>query len=567
MQRRNAEPIPLPTSPLKGEKSSRRARCIALVASLMVLASCGGGGGGGSPAPAPAPPAPPPAPAPTLQTVSPATPFAVACNGTQTGTLHRDAEVEPSLAVDPLDANTLVASWQQDRWSNGGSQGIVGATSTDGGATWTTRPLPFSVCAGGTVANAGDFDRASNPWTAISRNGSVQQLALAFTGVVFGAGSQSAMLASRSTDHGVTWGQTATLVRDGAGFFNDKGAIATDPADARFVYATWDRLVAAGGGPSMLARSVDNGITWSTAATIYDPGTSSQTIGNVVVVLPGGTLVDLFTQVDFSGTGSGATQRAFLAVIRSTDRGVTWSAPSRVADLLSVGTRDPQTGGNVRDAGILAEIASDATGKLVVTWQDARFSNGARDAIAFSRSTDAGLTWSTPVAINGSNGAAAFDPVVAIRGDGAIAIAYYDLRDDTADATTLLTGFWLARSTDQGRTWTETRLAGPFDLNLAPRTDAGLFLGDYEALVAGPSRFVTLFAATNDDPANPTDIVASNALATLAVRDAAAGARLPDESTATVVDDRLRAQASDALGRALATRRPGWSRAGNTRNQ
>lgn len=521
-----------------------------------MLSSCGGGGGG-SPPPAPVPtpiPASPPPPAASTR-ISPPSPFAPGCSGAQAGTLYVDAEVEPSVAVNPLDPNNLVGSWQQDRWSNGGSQGLVVANSFDGGATWMTRPLPFSRCAGGTSANGGDFDRATDPWTTFAIDGSAYQLALGFTGSIFGANSQSGLMVARSSDGGTTWGPATTLIRDGAGFFNDKGSITADPRDARFVYATWDRLVASGGGPTMLARSVDNGRTWSAAAAIYDPGINGQTLGNVIALLPDGTLVDLFTQIDFVN----GTQTASLVVIRSSDRGLTWSLPIKIADLLAIGTKDPQTGARVRDAAILGEIASDPAGNLAVVWQDARFSGGARDAIAVSRSTDGGLSWSAPQAINGAPGVAAFEPIVSARADGVIGVMYFDFRDDTPDPATLLTDLWLARSADAGRTWTEVRLAGPFDLAVAPVTEAGYFLGDYQALTATASRFVSLFAAPNADLANRTDIYA--APAALLAREAAASVmpRAPSAPDGGVTPA-LRRQAGDALLRALQSRRPGWHR-------
>ena len=535
----------------------------ALVIGLALLASCGSGGGGDSPSPAPAPPpalAPAPLPPPSAPLrVSPASTFAPGCNGAQAGILYVNAEVEPSVAVNPLNPNNVVGSWQQDRWSSGGSQGIVVANSFDGGATWATRPLPFSRCAGGSASNGGDFDRASDPWTTFAIDGSAYQLALTFTGTTFAAGSQTALLVSRSNNGGATWGAATTLIRDGAGFFNDKGSITADPRDARFVYATWDRLVAAGGGPTMLVRSIDNGLTWSVPVAIYDPGVMSQTVGNVIVMLPDGTLVDLFTQIDFATNGA---QTATLAVIRSSDRGLTWSRPIKVADLLAVGTRDPQTGAIVRDAAILGEIAADPAGNLVVVWQDARFSGGMRDAISNSRSTDGGLSWSAPRAINGATGAAAFVPVVAARADGVIGVIYYDFRDDTADATTLLTDLWLARSADAGATWIEARLAGPFDLTIAPLTEGGYFLGDYQALTATASRFVTLFATTNATPpdlVNRTDIY--TAPAALLAREAEARV-LPHaaEVTPAKLTPALRQQASDALLQALRSRWPGWRR-------
>jgi hypothetical protein len=40
------------------------------------------------------------------------------------------------------------------------------------------------------------------------------------------------------------------------------------------------------------------------------------------------------------------------------------------------------------------------SGALFVVWEDARFSGGLREGIAFSKSTDGGLNWTTPVQIN-----------------------------------------------------------------------------------------------------------------------------------------------------------------------
>ena len=37
-------------------------------------------------------------------------------------------------------------------------------------------------------------------------------------------------------------------------------------------------------------------MTWEPARSIYDPGQNDQTIGNQIVVLPDGTLVDLFAE-------------------------------------------------------------------------------------------------------------------------------------------------------------------------------------------------------------------------------------------------------------------------------
>jgi len=77
---------------------------------------------------------------------------------------------------------------------------------------------------------------------------------------------------------------------------------------------------------------------------------------------------------------------------------------------------------------------------LVGVWQDSRFSGGAREGIAFTRSIDGGTTWSAPVQVNGVPAVQALLPAVAVRPDGTIGVLYYDMRNDTTDPATLHEG-------------------------------------------------------------------------------------------------------------------------------
>jgi hypothetical protein len=448
--------------------------------STLLLAACGGGdGGGGNPLPPPGPP---------LVKVSAATPFGLACNSFGgSSTLYLNAEVEPHIAVDPANPARLLAAWQQDRFSDGGARGLVTARSSDGGATWARTRLPASLCGGGTFANGGAYDRASDPWVAFGADGRAYAIALAIDQSA--ASGDNAVLVFRSFDGGATWGPATTLIFDDVTSFNDKEAMAADPGDPDYAYAAWDRLTSDRRGPAMFARTIDGGATWEAARVVYDPGVDEQTLNNIPVVAPDGTVHLQFTRILANGA-------ALLYVMRSTDHGASFTAPLQVDTMQPVGARDPADGTPIRDGAGLASIAAGPSGELVVAWADARTSGGARDAILFRRSTDGGATWSPAVAVNQVASTQAFTPTIAVRADGRIGITYFDFRDDVAGDGLLTTSKWLVTSSD-GVDWTETRIAQPFDMHLAP-VARGYFLGDYMGLVTSGTSFVPLFTQTNN---------------------------------------------------------------------
>ncbi|MBC7441589.1 MAG: exo-alpha-sialidase, partial [Ramlibacter sp.] len=156
------------------------------------------------------------------------------------------------------------------------------------------------------MANGGDYERSTDPWVSVSPDGSAYAFSLSFNQTLSG---ENALLVSKSTDGGATWGPNAVLKRDtDLNVFNDKNSITADPTSSRYVYAVWDRLEfpverasrVAGEhsvgyhGPTWFSRTTDGGATWEAARKIFDPGTINQTIGSEIVVTGTGNLMNGF---------------------------------------------------------------------------------------------------------------------------------------------------------------------------------------------------------------------------------------------------------------------------------
>jgi hypothetical protein len=449
--------------------------------------------------------------------------------------VYRNAEVEPWVDVNLADDDNLVGDWQQDRWSNGGSSGNLSAFSLDGGATWSipaisaasnTGQAKFSRCTGGNAANGGDFERATDPWVSFSPNGVAHQVALGIND----SNVANGVLTSRSSDKGANW-EDPVVVKfdDRANFFNDKETLTADPTDSDFVYVTWQRIVAPNESASArageraaafrsiawFARSDDNGASYDLVKPILNPGNKAQTIGNQIVVLPNGDLVMLFNLIRNVGTNR---NRGFTAaVMRSTDKGDTWSAPIAIDRMITDGVRDPADGHDVRTGDLIPQIAvDDSSGALYVVWQDDRFTG--QEQIAFSRSTNGGRSWSATQRISKVGGVnQAFTPTVRVADDGTVAVQHYDFRADDPNTTPpLSTDTWLLRSTNAGASWTEERIgSSSFDMTTAP--DAlGYFVGDYAGLdFAGggtsPGFKPFQVRANSGNLANRTDVFATTA--------------------------------------------------------
>jgi hypothetical protein len=445
-----------------------------------------------------------------------------------------DAEVEPMIAVDPTNPNHLVGSVQQDRWNDGGSNGLTNVVSMNGGVSWTLAAAQpaFSICAGATPGSAGFFDRATDPWVSFSADGQVAySISDSFNANGPGFGGASAILVSRSVDGGNHWQAPVTAEFDASTqALNDKESVTANPLDANVAYAVWDRLVSpvananpsafvhsiAFRGPVLFSRTTDKGATWSQGRIIFDPGEKDQTIGNQIVVPTAGpargVLIDgtdvitnkggkcLFTH---GGAHCNGSQTFTAAIIRSTDGGNTWSDAIGI-DVEQVG-HVRIAGRAVRSSDELPEFAANpVNGNLYAVWQDSRFSASGSSKIAFAQSTDGGLTWSSTIRIDQSPGdTQAFLPQIRVAADGTIGLLYYDFENATPTSPALADAF-LAHchsaisDCSNPASWAaggETRLStsGSFDYTTAPSA-GGLFLGDYDGLAVSGTTFKALFS-------------------------------------------------------------------------
>jgi hypothetical protein len=454
----------------------------------------------------------------------------------QSGNVFPNSEVEPWVDVNPTNTDNIVGMWQQDRWSNGGARAHVLGVSTDGGANWSQVVLPkVSVCSGsGTPETPRNYERTTDPWVSFGPDGTLYQISLSFNDInppfvpadeQPGGDFDHALLASKSTDGGLTWSDPVEVIRDlDANAFNDKQSITADPNLDTHVYAVWDRLLfpsserasvisgfvtSAFRGPIWFNRSTTGGDSWEQPRQIYDPGQNDQTIASQIVVLPApdGTLVNLFGE--FRNQKNDKLRGWNVRVLRSGDQGETWSGPIQVDRLRTIGITDPESGEAIRTGDIIPDVAVNETdGRLYAVWQDARFSGFQNDSIAFSQSLDGGRTWSEPVKINktptgiSAGNQQAFTASVDVAADGTLSATYYDFRNNGSEEA-LLTDYFVvhchpttpAACTNPANWVNELPLTdGSFDMLQAPLTSTGFFTGDYLGLASAGNDFTPFFS-------------------------------------------------------------------------
>jgi hypothetical protein len=361
---------------------------------------------------------------------------------------------------------TIVAAAQVGRFFDGGASGIGVATSTNAGSTWAQTVLPGITTHD---ANAGTFDRVSDPAVAYDAAHGVW---LVVSLPILPDISSPAVLVSRSTDGGLTWGNPVTVTTAAAGQDFDKTWIVCDnTASSPFFghcYVTFDDF---GAGDLLLtSTSADGGLSWGTPKQTAN---RAKGLGGQPVVQPNGTVIV---------PAANAFETAIIAY-RSTDGGASWSKSVTIAHV-----RSHDEAGNLR-SGPLPSAEIDGAGNVYVVWGDCRFVRGCKaNDIVMSTSSD-GLTWTGPVRIPIDDTTPAVDdhfiPGIAVdrSTSGATAklgLTYY-FYDDTKCGSSCQLNVGYVQSNDGGATWSTNHvlIAGPFAVSLISDTSQGRMVGDY----------------------------------------------------------------------------------------
>jgi len=375
------------------------------------------------------------------------------------------AQAEPHIARATSNEDFLVGIFQEGRFATSGGAVDCGySISHDGGLTWTRALIPHL-----TMTSGGPYFRATDPVVAINLINDVYLETLVATDAQFING---AVVLSKSTDGGATFAAPVVAYRPANNsVFPDKEwmAINTFPGTA-----TGSRLLVtfslfsninSEGAPIMRVYSDNRGATWSSPAAI---STETTLQGSQPLYLPNGNCVVVYWNF---GTNQQPGER--LEAVISTDGGQTFGLPRVITFANEYNEPAIRTGSFLPSA-----VADRTTQNIYVVYQTLL---GGNPRIAFTKSTNGGTTWSTPVAIsNNPAGLGVFNPAINVSADGkTLTCAFYDHRNNPG--SNVLVDLYLAQSFDGGATWQPNiRLTSvSTDASLAPLTSEGYMLGDY----------------------------------------------------------------------------------------
>jgi hypothetical protein len=406
--------------------------------------------------------------------------------------IQPDTQVEPSLAINPNNPLNAVAMYQEGRIDSGGDATNGYATTFDGGQTWQYGEIPGLTRV---LNQGGPWERASDAVVAFGPNNTVYANSLVFDN----SPAHSGIAVNVSKDGGGTWSKPVFIQDDSIPVAtNDKNWIVVDNGTGvghhtGRVYVVWDRVA-----PviySYCDANCDQAANWTGFQQLPYVAWPAQGLGAYPVVMPDGSLAMEMTslvggipipntsleQPEFEEAASN------IVFLKAPAAGaVPWPAPLAWTPITQIAADRSAGIIGQRGGGIPAMDVDSSNGNLYVTWEDARFRSDNTNDVVLSKSTDGGITWTTPKRINGGSTSDHVDhymPSVAVGEHGVVHIAY-KVRNETPGAGGKLSPWidaYYQESYDGAETFTE-----PLRVN-AERSHAGygaysrggLFEGDY----------------------------------------------------------------------------------------
>lgn len=391
----------------------------------------------------------------------------------------------PQLATDDL--GTWLAVWDSSAFADPFRTDfdILVARSTNGGATW----------AGHAELNTNaDNDAGQDAWPHLTTDGKGTWVAVweSLDSLGDTIGEDADILMARSTNGGATWTAPAALNSSAASDVGDDRRPQVETDGQGTWIATWhsrDSLDDTIGEDwdVLVARSTDDGATWAAPAPLNTNGASD--LGSdaypQVVADRRGNWIATWHSTDSLGSTIGGDWDILMA--RSTDAGITWTAPAAL------------NANAVGDAGqdSLPRVATDGKGAWIAVWRSTDVLGdtiGTDWDILVARSMDAGATWTAPAALNGNAMEDAGDdawPQITTDGLGTW-IAVWRSFDSLGDTIGADGDILLARSTDGGATWT-----APAALNANAASDVA---DDHRPQVTTDGRGVWVAVWEYEDP-------------------------------------------------------------------
>jgi hypothetical protein len=263
--------------------------------------------------------------------------------------------------------------------------------------------------------------------------------------------------------------------------------------------------------------STDGGRTWPDEPTPVSPPEQELVIGVHVVAdtQDPGTFYAVWLEylsglLDLSGTNT-------FYFSKSTDGGQSWSEATPVQTITPLPRRFPRQ--EFRNLS-LPIMAVGSNSELYLTYADYNPApqpgdeDGMQADIKLTVSRDGGTTWTGPVKVNqDSTNADQFQQYIRATPGGQLNVSFFDRRLDLPEPPNHPGNFfidtWLARSSDEGGSWTETRLShDSWDPSInPPLSESGEFIGDYQGLVADDCFAIPYVNDTHlaNDPARDPD--------------------------------------------------------------